>query len=197
MSAKPILFVCLLSCFLKWCLSGEPKQIKGKPGENVTLQCQDPSPADIKLLRWRKTDLQSDQGYVYFSRMKDFNEHEQHPSFRGRVKLSDPQMKDGNVSVILKNLTSNDTGTYECYVGKGNEPKLIATIHLTVTDSGDDKRGGDKDGNVGLKVGLSVVALLVGVVGVVGVVMYRKRKGPKEETSYKAADDKDTDHQLV
>ncbi|XP_033182633.1 Fc receptor-like protein 5, partial [Anabas testudineus] len=58
-------------------------------------------------------------------------------------------MKDGNFSVILKNVTINDTGKYECYVGYGGEPELINNITLTVIDPGDAaerKGGGDKDG---------------------------------------------------
>ncbi|KAF3698311.1 Programmed cell death 1 ligand 1 [Channa argus] len=193
-ASKLILSVCLLACFLKRSLSKDQQQITVKTGDDVTLQCLDPRGGDIKLLEWRRQDLK-DEGYVYYyegrPRIKDY----QHSSFQDRVELVDPKMKNGNVSVILKNVTINDTGTYECYVASGGRPELINTITLTVRVSGDNKRGGDEDGNVGLKVGLSVVALLVGVVGVVGVVMYRKRKGPKEETSYKAPDDKDTDHQ--
>ncbi|XP_067380753.1 ICOS ligand-like [Channa argus] len=191
-ASKLILSVCLLACFLKRSLSKDQQQIKVKTGDDVTLQCLDPRGGDIKLLEWRRQDLK-DEGFVYYYKGRPRNKDYQHSSFQDRVELVDPEMKNGNVSVILKDVTINDTGTYECYVASGDRTELISNITLTVRVSGD--AGGDKDGNVGLKVGLSVVALLVGVGGVVGVVMYRKRKGPKEETSYKTADDKDTDHQ--
>ena len=47
-------------------------------------------------------------------------------------------MKDGDVSVILKNVTINDTGTYECRVSViGNGLELMNTINLKVEDSGE------------------------------------------------------------
>ncbi|KAF3698211.1 hypothetical protein EXN66_Car013892 [Channa argus] len=52
-------------------------------------------------------------------------------------------MKDGDVSLFLKNVTINDTGTFQCNVGnKGSKPQLISTITMTVPQPGD---GGDKD----------------------------------------------------
>ena len=42
-------------------------------------------------------------------------------------------MKNGDVSVILKNVTINDTGTYQCSVSV----KLMNSINLKVEDSGE------------------------------------------------------------
>ena len=60
------------------------------------------------------------------------------------MQLKDPEMKDGDVSVILKNVNINDTGTYECRVSVKSEgrskrttPELINTINLKVEDSGE------------------------------------------------------------
>ncbi|XP_067381081.1 butyrophilin-like protein 2 [Channa argus] len=208
---------CFISLLLRkdsgvyWCESSEgatsnsititvtdPKQITAKPGDNVTLPCQTSRNFTIAVVEWTRTDSKVT---VYLQRDGHTEVDEQDPSFQNRVKLRDREMKDGDASLILMNVGTNDTGTYECRCTESEMKRKkrdsqngpMGIIKLTVT--GADEHGGDKDGNVGLKVGLSVVALLVGVVGVVGVVMYRKRKGPKEETSYKAPDDKDTDHQ--
>ncbi|KAF3698320.1 Butyrophilin subfamily 2 member A1 Precursor [Channa argus] len=176
--------------------------IRAEPGQTVSLPCQALSNVPIIAVQWSRSDLKPD--YVLLYRDDRPDPEIQHPSFRNRVELKDKQMKDGDVSLIVENLVISDTGTYECRViQRSNRFMLdtdpITTIKLTVTDLGPDagrsEGGGDKDEYVGLLVGLSVVALLVGVVGVVSVVMYRKRKGLKEETSYKARDDKDTDHQ--
>eukprot|EP00064_Thunnus_orientalis_P022494 superscaffoldBa00007615_g22692 len=89
--------------------------MKPKPGDDVTLQCQSPRDEAYTLLAWSRPDLKTDD-YVFFFRDDRSYEHYQHPSFRGRVQLRDPEMKDGDVSVILKNVTINDTGTYKCRV---------------------------------------------------------------------------------
>uniref|UniRef100_A0A3Q4GIA5 Ig-like domain-containing protein n=1 Tax=Neolamprologus brichardi TaxID=32507 RepID=A0A3Q4GIA5_NEOBR len=93
----------------------------------------------ISVLKWSRPDLNTD-GYVYFYRNKRSYENYQHPSFHGRVKLRDPEMKDGDVSLILKKVTFNDTGMYECHVAvrKSGRSKRVHTeishfINLTVT----------------------------------------------------------------
>uniref|UniRef100_A0A3Q1K0C1 Ig-like domain-containing protein n=1 Tax=Anabas testudineus TaxID=64144 RepID=A0A3Q1K0C1_ANATE len=107
------------------------KKMKVKPGDDVSLPCQGPRGADIRVLEWEKPELKTD-GYVFFFRERRSYGNYQHPSYCGRVELKDPEMKDGDVSVILKNVTINDTGTYECYVGiTGSYLKLINTINLT------------------------------------------------------------------
>ncbi|XP_028419364.1 butyrophilin subfamily 2 member A1-like [Perca flavescens] len=137
-------------------LAGEdPQQLIVKPGQDVTLQCQAPRDADISRLTWRRPDLGSD--YVFFFRDGRPNVNFQHSSYRGRVQLSVPEMKDGNVSIVLKNVTFNDTGTYQCQIltSGGDGAKLINTKTLNVTDSGHtdgrtgvgrETDGGDKDG---------------------------------------------------
>uniref|UniRef100_A0A671V176 Ig-like domain-containing protein n=1 Tax=Sparus aurata TaxID=8175 RepID=A0A671V176_SPAAU len=40
----------------------------------------------------------------------------QHSSFTGRVQLVDGELKNGDVSLILMNVSREDVGTYECRV---------------------------------------------------------------------------------
>uniref|UniRef100_A0A3B4V0S6 Ig-like domain-containing protein n=1 Tax=Seriola dumerili TaxID=41447 RepID=A0A3B4V0S6_SERDU len=117
-------------------VSSDHGETKVKPGEDVTLQCRGPRDAEIKLITWIRPDLKSED-YVFLYRDKRLYEQYQLPSYRGRVELTDPQVKDGDVSVILKNVTINDAARYECQVGKkGSRPQLISTITLKVVDSG-------------------------------------------------------------
>uniref|UniRef100_A0A3P8QLJ5 Ig-like domain-containing protein n=1 Tax=Astatotilapia calliptera TaxID=8154 RepID=A0A3P8QLJ5_ASTCA len=119
--------------------STQPSPCADSKQNDVTLQCQISTDERISVLKWSRADLNTD-GYVYFYRNKRFYENYQHPSFHGRVKLKHPEMKDGDVSVILKNVTFNDTGMYECHVAVRNpvRSKRVHTeishfINLTVT----------------------------------------------------------------
>ncbi|KAL4008112.1 hypothetical protein ACER0C_001964 [Sarotherodon galilaeus] len=116
------------------------QDVQVKLGEDITLQCQMSTDEIISVLKWSRPDLNTD-GYVYFYRNKRSYENYQHPSFHGRVKLRDPEMKDGDVSVILNNVTFNDTGIYECHIAvrkpvrsKRAHTEISHFINLTVTD---------------------------------------------------------------
>ncbi|CAI5660436.1 unnamed protein product [Oreochromis niloticus] len=106
-------------------------------------------------------------------------------------------MKDGDVSLILSNVTINDAGTYECRVAqrKTNRRKRanlktdpISIIYLHVAPpgqpGGDTEDGGKEVGEekdvgkevVGLIVGLSVSAVLVLVVAFAISFIHRKHK---------------------
>ncbi|XP_042071855.1 coxsackievirus and adenovirus receptor homolog [Haplochromis burtoni] len=96
-------------------VSADQKIIPAKSGQkNVTLPCRAPNNNVIIIVEWSRADLGEE--YVLLFRDKRLNPDEQHPSFKNRVDLQDRQMKDGDVSLILKDVTVNDTGTYECRV---------------------------------------------------------------------------------
>ncbi|KAL4008192.1 hypothetical protein ACER0C_002044 [Sarotherodon galilaeus] len=98
----------------------------------------------------------------------------------GRVDLQDRQMKDGDVSLILRDVTINDTGIYECRVihrrkHRGKRAVLknnpISIIYLSVADppgqtgghtedGGKEAGGHGEDASVGLKLGLPLSAVL-------------------------------------
>uniref|UniRef100_A0A3Q4I919 Ig-like domain-containing protein n=1 Tax=Neolamprologus brichardi TaxID=32507 RepID=A0A3Q4I919_NEOBR len=85
-------------------------------GQSVTLTCRAPnSNIPITVVEWSRADLKEE--YVLMYRDGHLYADGQHPSFKNRVDLQDRQMKDGDVSLILKDVTINDTGTYECPFG--------------------------------------------------------------------------------
>ncbi|XP_039463722.1 uncharacterized protein LOC120437065 [Oreochromis aureus] len=153
---KNILFLFLISE-----LTALQQDLQVRVADDVTLQCQISTDEIISVLKWSRADLNTD-GYVYFYRNKRSYENYQHPSFHGRVKLRDPEMKDGDVSLILKNVTFNDTGIYECHVAVRNpgRSKRVHTeishfINLTVTAETHESvlekqvmEKGDGDGNM-------------------------------------------------
>lgn len=114
------------------------------PGQDVYLQCQGPRDEVITLLEWNRADYNSDD-YVFMYRNSRAYESHQHASFRGRVDLMDPTIKDGNVSVVLRNITIHDTGTYICRITIRKTEHVVhqCVINLRVTTSGKFCRGGN------------------------------------------------------
>uniref|UniRef100_A0A668RGA7 Ig-like domain-containing protein n=1 Tax=Oreochromis aureus TaxID=47969 RepID=A0A668RGA7_OREAU len=112
------------------------KNITAESEQNVTLTCRAPN-INVGVVKWSRRD-QNGQ-YVLLYRDEQFVPDFQHPSFKNRVDLQDRQMKDGNVSLILKNVTINDTGTYECQVipRGGNDLTPISIIYLHVAPPGE------------------------------------------------------------
>uniref|UniRef100_A0A3P9B2B4 Ig-like domain-containing protein n=1 Tax=Maylandia zebra TaxID=106582 RepID=A0A3P9B2B4_9CICH len=105
--------------------------------------CWGPRDAHITLLEWSRPELSS-QGYVFFFQDQRSYENYQHESFKGRVQLRDSSMKDGDVTVILRNVSISDTGTYDCQIttsstrnGERVVKEFQHSINLTVTESGE------------------------------------------------------------
>ncbi|GAA6225434.1 butyrophilin-like protein 8 [Lates japonicus] len=91
----------------QWSITARPKQ-------NTTLPCEAPSKTPIIAAEWSRPEMVSK--YVFFYRDEQADKTNQDPAFEGRVELADHQLKNGNLSVILRRVTVNDTGTYECRV---------------------------------------------------------------------------------
>ncbi|XP_039900919.1 neural cell adhesion molecule 2-like isoform X3 [Simochromis diagramma] len=119
-------------------VSPEQKNITAESGQDVTLTCRAPN-NNIKFVHWSKAYLTS--GYVYLYQEGQFVPQGQHPSFKNRVDLQDRQMKDGDASLILNNVTINDTGAYECrvFMEETRSQELIIIIYLTVVDPPEQK----------------------------------------------------------
>uniref|UniRef100_A0A3Q3S0D7 Ig-like domain-containing protein n=1 Tax=Mastacembelus armatus TaxID=205130 RepID=A0A3Q3S0D7_9TELE len=149
------------------CLFLCSSDITAEPGDTVTLPCRAPSSSEIRTVEWTRPDLDPD--YVFLYRNGRSDPDNQHPSFKERVELKDSQMKDGDVSVTLKDVTFTDTGTYECRVFQGQskrrkrgvvESEPISIVHLRVS---------------------GVVGILLLVAAVVGFMFYRKRCRPTDQ----------------
>ncbi|KAL7375579.1 hypothetical protein ABVT39_020202 [Epinephelus coioides] len=160
------------------------------PGDDVTLRCE---AADVSILavEWTRPDLEPE--YVLFYRDGHFDTDLQHPSFTGRVELVDRDLKDGDVSLTLKDVTSRDSGTYECRV-KSDGSRLtkraiiktdpITVIYLEVTGAvKEHSMGGPSSrGYVGLAAG-GVAVLLVAAAVFVAVWIYKRRTDQRSEQS--------------
>ncbi|XP_029932345.1 myelin protein zero-like protein 2 isoform X2 [Myripristis murdjan] len=136
---SPLIFL-IITWFLP-VLSTKALILTAQPGDDVTLSCQAPD-VDITAAEWSRTDLKKEE-YVFFYQDEHTDSFKQHPSFKNRVELKDREMKNGDLSVILKNVKKNDSGTYECHIkaaGEGRRTRAIiktdpiSTIQLEVVD---------------------------------------------------------------
>uniref|UniRef100_A0A3Q4I9N5 Ig-like domain-containing protein n=1 Tax=Neolamprologus brichardi TaxID=32507 RepID=A0A3Q4I9N5_NEOBR len=124
--------VCELAALL-FLLSGQ-KTITADTGQSITLSCQAAN-SSIIVVEWSRADL--GDKYVFLYRDDQSLQDKQHPSFTNRVDLQDKQMKDGDVSLILKNVTINDNGTYECHVFMEKTWISLCNITLSVDPPGE------------------------------------------------------------
>ncbi|KAL3050949.1 hypothetical protein OYC64_001264 [Pagothenia borchgrevinki] len=135
----------------------DPGEVKAMSGQNVTLQCNGPTDAALTKIKWERPDLKGHA--VFFVRENRPYENFQDPRYHGRVELKDPEMKNGDVSVVLMSVSVNDTGTYQCWVTAPTMPtELLRSVHLIVSEASSPFPG--------WAVALLVVCLVVVVVGV-------------------------------
>uniref|UniRef100_A0A3B5Q4V7 Ig-like domain-containing protein n=1 Tax=Xiphophorus maculatus TaxID=8083 RepID=A0A3B5Q4V7_XIPMA len=90
------------------------KNISAVPGQNVSLPCRLPNNKPAVAVKWTRPDLEPEDVLLFRDEQPD--PENQHPSFRKRVELQDRRMKDGDVSLLLSNVTTSDSGKYECRV---------------------------------------------------------------------------------
>uniref|UniRef100_A0A8C9XU50 Ig-like domain-containing protein n=1 Tax=Sander lucioperca TaxID=283035 RepID=A0A8C9XU50_SANLU len=124
------MFLCCT--FYYYCFS-DLIEVTVHPGDDVILPCQ-ADDSSIRAAEWTRTDLEPPD-YILLTIVGHLDPTYQHPSFKDRLR--DPEIRHGDVSVVLKNVSVNDTGTYDCRViiAGGNESRQL--INLTVTDSGE------------------------------------------------------------
>ncbi|KAM9424546.1 uncharacterized protein KZ484_002771 [Pholidichthys leucotaenia] len=94
------------------------ENITAEAGRNVTLHCVTNETKLPTVVEWTRTDLESH--YVLLFRDGYYVTDFQYPLFMNRVELKNSKMVDRDLSLVLKNVTFKDSGTYECRVDYSN-----------------------------------------------------------------------------
>uniref|UniRef100_A0A672F8M9 Ig-like domain-containing protein n=1 Tax=Salarias fasciatus TaxID=181472 RepID=A0A672F8M9_SALFA len=100
------------------------ENILAAEGQDATLPCKAPKnkTKNISIVLWTKPDLGEDN-YVLLYRNGKVNP-DKHHFFKNRVDLKDRTINDGDVSLILKNVTFKDSGTYQCFIDQIEQNKV-------------------------------------------------------------------------
>ncbi|KAG7215200.1 hypothetical protein INR49_022699, partial [Caranx melampygus] len=183
-------------------VSSVHNQFIAHPGDNVILPCAGGRGDSIEAVEWKKDGLQAE--YVLFCR-KGESPYVQHPSYEGRVELANPLMENSNASLILKNVTRDDSGVFDCHISNGTVDHSIphsslgttssCRITLTVSDptAGGEEEGGNTTGggvngndgdssNKNRRLGLLAVAPLVLSLACSVFFFYMKKKSNQRAT---------------
>ncbi|KAM9425265.1 myelin-oligodendrocyte glycoprotein-like [Pholidichthys leucotaenia] len=149
------------------------ENITAKPGDNVILPCVYVLFTPVPAVEWTRPDLY--QHYVLVYQDGRYDLQGQNPSFRNRVELEDEQMKNGIVSLVLKNVTFTDSGTYQCRIIV--RARFDSFVELHVIPPGED------GGSNSLVIGLTVFFVLLVAAAVATVLIFKKcRKGPSQSS---------------
>ncbi|XP_005754329.1 uncharacterized protein LOC102208681 isoform X1 [Pundamilia nyererei] len=145
MSAGTYLGLCLSLLVIRVSLgsAASDQQILRHPGMSVNLTFQVPTDTTSVWLKRLEKYKDNDKYISYCQDSTPTRPSDQEESIKGRVEGMDCSNISGTVSVTLKNLTSNDSGTYELQGVDHSGRYFNRTVFLNVTDPG--QPGGDTE----------------------------------------------------
>ncbi|XP_043954395.1 tyrosine-protein kinase-like otk [Gambusia affinis] len=157
----------------------DQKNITAQTGQDTFLPCRSPDNKPVAFVEWRRSDLGSE--YLLLYRNDKIDLENQHVMFKDRVDLQDRQMKDGNVSLVLKNVTTDDRGAYECRIVQTETNSQRKTIINLIVTSPGEPDGRNRDGpagrrNLWIYVVVGLIGLMVSVA--LGIFVYWICKKP-------------------
>ncbi|XP_054912268.1 hepatitis A virus cellular receptor 2-like [Poeciliopsis prolifica] len=168
MASLPQLLLLVLVSYVRYSFSDQIS-IRAKPGQNVVLPCRAADSRPIIVVDWTRDGLGSYR--VLLFRSSQFVTDQQDSSFKGRVDLQDRRMQGGDVSLVLRNPTAADRGTYKCRVvhrgaDMNSEPDCIINLEVAgesrmITGRGSKAGPSGPSGPSGPLIGLTILLLLL------------------------------------
>ncbi|XP_051799829.1 myelin-oligodendrocyte glycoprotein-like isoform X2 [Acanthochromis polyacanthus] len=123
---------------------GPAQPIIAALGDDVILPCHLEPMADVqgKTVVWSKPDLKPDPlnpqrgvDYVHLYRNRKELPDRQIPLYSGRTSLFKDELKNGNISLKITNVTLEDHGRYKCFISRLNSKVNEAILQLIVVPS--------------------------------------------------------------
>ncbi|XP_018537452.1 myelin-oligodendrocyte glycoprotein [Lates calcarifer] len=120
---------------------GSSQPIIAAPGYDVILPCHLEPAIDVQgfTVEWSKPDLKPDPSdrlsrveYVHLYRDRREVPDMKIPSYIRRTALFTDDMKHGNISLKIMNVTSEDEGRYKCFIPKLRSPVKFSIVRLVV-----------------------------------------------------------------
>ncbi|XP_015259983.1 PREDICTED: uncharacterized protein LOC107104494 [Cyprinodon variegatus] len=102
-------------------------KITAELGKNIILPCRAHGNRSIIAVEWSRVDLGSE--YILVYKHDRIDPQSQRCYFKNGVALQERKITDGDVSLVLKNVRTDDRGTYQCRIAK---EKLVHTVQLDV-----------------------------------------------------------------
>uniref|UniRef100_A0A3P9LIA6 Ig-like domain-containing protein n=1 Tax=Oryzias latipes TaxID=8090 RepID=A0A3P9LIA6_ORYLA len=112
-------------CFVFIILVCSPSAVQAHLGQNVVLSCRVEPPINLtaETLEWKHGPA-----VVHVYRSGGDNNDDQDLRFKNRTILNHQNLKDGNVSLTLTNVTKEDEGNYTFCL-----PKQVMCSNVTLT----------------------------------------------------------------
>ncbi|XP_022616831.1 CD276 antigen-like [Seriola dumerili] len=116
---------------------GSSQPIITAPGDDVILPCHLDPPLDLRrfTVEWSKPDLKPDPSdplgwvdYVHLYRYGREDLEMKLLSYVSRTKLFTDELKRGNISLKILNVTSADEGRYRCFIPKLKRGSIIRLV---------------------------------------------------------------------
>ncbi|KAL1023486.1 hypothetical protein UPYG_G00041380 [Umbra pygmaea] len=115
---------------------GQSEPVVAVAGDDVILPCTlrnsfNPINAVDETVEWQRLDLKPKEVHFYRNRNDD-NNGIQNENYKGRTSVFKEEMKNGNLSLKLRNVTVSDAGNYTCFFPTLKSPDRKDLVQLIV-----------------------------------------------------------------